>query len=56
VLLGRLVPHDASAADPLSVSVAGIIGAAGIISVGRIMARAAVMHDGAATATGPAGR
>lgn len=50
VLLGRLVPHDAPAADPLSISVAGVIGAVGIISLGRIMARAAASHDEGDTA------
>ena len=48
-LVGRLVPYNAPAADPLSISVAGVIGAVGTISAGRVMARAAASHDEPAT-------
>lgn len=47
LLLNRLVPLESWTRGSFSVSVAGIIGAYGIISVGRVMARAAFLQEDA---------
>jgi hypothetical protein len=47
LLLHRLVPLESGARGSLSISVASVIGAVGVISMGRVMARAAFLQEDA---------